>query len=307
MHWHCTFWQRVALFYHPLTRPFALCFLLTISAAAWSDTQVVAHPPANNLQQALILDILQLAIRKSGQGHLYSLSAQPEETDVQAEGTGAEQLAQLKNGELSVIWAGAHNQLDNSVSPIPIPILKGLLGHRIFIIRQENQELFDGINSLEELKKLPLGQARFSRDAAILKHANMTVIDPVKHANLFKMLEGGRFDYFPRAVHELWREVEDHQGLSLAIEENILLVYPYALNFFVSDENKTLRKHIESGFRTAIEDGSFDQLFFNHELVRNAFEKSNFKARKIFHLPNPNISASTYQRNSELWLNIENL
>ncbi len=277
-----------------------LAIWLLASSLVHAESTPIVHPQASTLQNSLILDILKLAIRKSGQGHLYTFEAQGVTSET-------EQAAQIQNGSLSVMWTGAQAQTDNQMTPILIPILKGLLGHRIFIIREEKQRLFDEIETLDELKNLLPGQARFTEDTAILKHANMHVVDPVKHANLFKMLEGGRFDYFPRAVHEPWQEVENHRDLPLAIEEKILLVYPYAMYFFVSHRNSKLKSTIDTGFRAAIEDGSFDQLFFNHELVRNAFEKSNFTSRRIFRLQNPNVNATAYEQNSELWLNVENM
>lgn len=287
--YHSTFYQVIIL-----------AVWLLASSLVRAESSPIVHPQASTLQNSLILDILKLAIRKSGQGHLYTFEAQEFTSET-------EQTAQIKNGNLSVMWTGAQAQTDKQMAPILIPILKGLLGHRIFIIRAEKQRLFDEIETLDELKKLLPGQARFTEDVAILKHARMKVVDPVKHKNLFKMLEGGRFDYFPRAVHEPWLEVENHQNLPLTIEEKILLVYPYAMYFFVSHQNSKLKSTIETGFRAAIEDGSFDQLFFNHKLVRNAFEKSNFKSRRIFRLQNPNINATTYEQNSELWLNVENM
>lgn len=287
--------------YHAKFGPAAILSIWLLgSNTAHAESTTIFHPEASQLQNTLILDILKLAIRKSGTGHLYAFEAQGDAPEI-------EQIAQIQNGDLSVMWAGAQAQTENQMTPIRIPILKGLLGHRIFIIREENQRLFDEVETLDELRSLSPGQARFTEDAAILKYAKMNLVDPVKHENLFKMLEGGRFDYFPRAVHEPWLEVENHRNLPLAIEEKILLVYPYAMYFFVSKPNSTLKNTIETGFRTAIEDGSFDQLFFNHELVRNALENSNFKSRRIIRLQNPNINATTYEQNSELWLNVENM
>ncbi len=265
----------------------------------------ITHPTPNTTQDQLIVDILKLAINKSGKNHLYQLK---DVSDVSApEHVLANQINKVQKGNLTVIWAGAQERHELTLLPIKIPVLKGLLGHRIFIIREDKQALFDSLNSLEDLKRLSLGQARFNSATEILKQAKMTVVDPVKHDNLFKMLEGGRFDYFPRAVHEPWEEIKNHSDLPLAVEEKLLLVYPYAVYFYVSQENTEFKEILAQGFRNAIEDGSFDQLFFSHELIKTTFKKSNFRSRKVFHIPNPNFSASAYQQSSELWLNIENL
>ncbi len=225
------------------------------------------------------------------------------------EGATSEQqsIAAVANGSLSVTWAGAQQQISKRLLPVKIPILKGLLGHRIFIIREERQSLFDNVTSIDSLKRLTAGQARYDSDTDILKAANLNVVDPVKHSSLFPMLEGGRFDYLPRAVTDPWEDVKQYKDMPLTVEKGLMLIYPYAINFYVSKNNPTLHQAIESGFYAAIEDGSFDTLFFNHELIKTVFNRSNFRARKVFHIQNPEISASAYQQDSKLWLNVENL
>ncbi|MFL0805615.1 MAG: diguanylate cyclase [Agarilytica sp.] len=275
------------------------------STAETNSTVSITYPSASTSQDQLIIDILQLAVSKSGKSHLYQLSAIPDTGPVEQELKS--KINQIQKGNLSVMWAGAQESYESVIQPIKIPILKGLLGHRIFIIREDKQVLFNSLSSLEELKRLSLGQARFKHDTKILKQAKMTVVDPVKHNNLFNMLEGGRFDYFPRAVHEPWEEIQKHSHLPLTVENKILLVYPYAMYFYVSQENTELKNMLTQGFRNAIEDGSFDQLFFSNELIKTTFEKSHFRSRKVFHIPNPDFSASAYQQSSEMWLNIENL
>lgn len=268
--------------------------------AALSQPRTVTHPTIDNQQDALIREVLHLAIKKSGRGHLYALS----ETSAK---DANNQKAHVLSGQMEVMWAGSQKTLNQDLRPIKIPVLKGLLGHRIFIIHEEKQAVFDRIQSLEDLKHMSAGQARFASDTDILKSANMKVIDPVKRKSLLPMLEGGRFDFSPRALFDPWSEIEQHENLPLAVEKNLMLVYPYAMYFYVAKANTELHQVIETGFRIAIEDGSFDQLFFNHELVKTAFEKSNFKSRKVFRIQNPEISATTYQQDSKLWLNVENL
>ncbi len=274
--------------------------LIGLPFSVSSAPQTLTHPAPADEKDQLIVAILQLALTKSGQAHAYDLQTNPA---IEASSTADA----ITSGNVDITWANAQYEQHAHMSPIRIPILKGLLGHRIFLIREGEQDRFNTIDSLEELKRIPLGQARFYNDTDILKQANMNVIDPVKHESLFKMLEGGRFEFFPRAVHEPWQEISAHQDLPLTIEENILLVYPYALYFYVGANNAELQATIETGFRAAIEDGSFDQLFFSHPLVKTALEKSRFASRKVFRIDNPHISANDYREQSELWLNVESL
>ena len=181
-------------------------------------------------------------------------------------------------------------------------MLKGLLGHRIFIIKKENQALFDNIKTLDDLKRLKAGQGTEWGDTQILKSASIPVITTLKYPNLFLMLEGGRFDYFPRALHEPWSEVEERPELNLTIEKHIMLVYPFAMYFYVAKDNQALHDKLYQGFEMAISDGSFDQLFFNNQLIKDALNKTNIKNRTVIKIPNPAMHPDTPIDRKEFWL-----
>ena len=48
------------------------------------------------------------------------------------------------------------------------------------------------------------------------------------------MLEGGRYDYFPRGVHEPWSEITARPHLPLTVEKHILVKYPMPAYLFVN-------------------------------------------------------------------------
>lgn len=177
-----------------------------------------------------------------------------------------------------------------------------MLGYRIFIIRKGDQALFDQVRNLDDLKRLRAGQGRFWGDTAVLKAAGLDVVTPVKYSSLFPMLAGGRFDYFPRAIHEPWSEVASQKDLDLVVEKRILLVYPFAMYLFVAKENPALARKIEKGFELAIADGSFDKLFYGHPVVRTAILDSDLRHRFVLRIPNPNMTKETPTHRPELWL-----
>ncbi len=290
--------MSIRYFYLRIISAIILCSLL-LTNHAFSEKIHIVHAQVGNPKEKLVQDILKLAIAKSDSDADYTYEPYHEVVNE------ARLFSLLNDGIFSVIWAGTQVQYEENFYPIRIPILKGLLGHRIFIIREGDQFLFDQVNTLAELQKIPLGQGRFWGDTLVLEHADMNIVAPVKYESLFYMLEGGRFDYFPRAVHELWSEVAARPELNLTVEQNILLIYPFAMYFFVTKENESLGKTIQTGFRNAIEDGSFDELFFNHPMIKDALKRSNLKKRKIFHLENPNMTSETPVEDKSLWLNIE--
>lgn len=289
--------RSLSSFYLATFLLFALLFWQNVYAQ--TDTLIIAQ--SNDPKETLVADILKLALSKSGSGNGYQFQQLEER---QTEGRSMEML---KEGSMSVFWAGTQIQYENELRPIRIPVLKGLLGHRIFIIRDGEQSLFDEVNSLQDLRQIPLGQGRFWGDTVVLKHASLRVVTPVKYESLFHMLEGGRFDFFPRAVHEPWSEVTARRELNLTVENRLLLIYPFAMYYFVAKDNKQLASHIETGFRNAIDDGSYDQLFFAHPMVKDALQQAQLAKRVILRLENPNMHPDTPLDDRSLWLNIEEL
>jgi hypothetical protein len=276
----------------------ATCLVTSMGANA-VETLIALDSPKPS--EALMLEILKLTIEKSGNRRDYNIEGH--ELTV----TEARLAELLKDGKLSVMWAGIQAQYEEDLIPIRIPILRGMLGHRIFIIRKGDQHIFDKVKTLEDLQEIPLGQGRSWGDTAVLKAGGMNVVAPTKFLSLMHMLEGGRFDFFPRAVHEPWVEVQNYKELNLTVEESILLIYPYAMYFYVQIGNEKLAKDIEQGFYNAFADGSYDEIFFNHPMIKDALEQSNLKGRKIFRIPNPNLPRKTPIDKKELWLDIDKL
>ncbi|MFT5756552.1 MAG: hypothetical protein ACI9LM_001271 [Alteromonadaceae bacterium] len=63
-----------------------------------------------------------------------------------------------RNEYIDLTWRMSTKDLEQRLQAIYIPLLKGLVGYRIFIIRAENQSLFRKNITLEKLKSLPVGQ-----------------------------------------------------------------------------------------------------------------------------------------------------
>jgi len=72
-----------------------------------------------------------------------------------------------KGEQINVIWRSTSEKLERELLPIRIPLRKGLLGYRIFLIRKDDQAKFSAIQSLDELKKLSVGQGASWGDVAL--------------------------------------------------------------------------------------------------------------------------------------------
>ncbi|KKA43896.1 diguanylate cyclase [Salinivibrio sp. KP-1] len=276
---------------------FFLVFFIALSLPAYSQDIKIRN--IDGSKEKLAFDILSLALKKTRPDVTFSPSNESFNE--------ARLIEEVISRNIDIIWAGASPEKEMKMLPIRIPILKGLLGHRIFIIRNEDKERFSSIKTMNELKSFTAGQGRFWGDTKVLKSAGIPVISTIKYENLFYMLEGGRFDYFPRAIHEPWVEVDSRPELDLAIDNNVLIIYPFPLYFFVNKSNQDLHDDIYSGLEIAIKDGSFDKLFFNHPMIKDALEKSRLKDRVIFRLDNPHLHDKTPFDRKEFWLDISEL
>jgi hypothetical protein len=213
----------------------------------------------------------------------------------------------VSSGQSDLLWAATNQQMEDTLLPIRIPLFKGLLGHRIFIIRKGDQPRFDQISTIEDLRRLTFGQGKTWADTEILRSNKFTVITANKYKGLFYMLDGSRFDAFPRGVQEPWQELLDNSNLSLAVEEKVMLIYRMPFYFFTTKNNKKLAADIELGLNRAITDKSFDQVFFNDPMIKSVIEKANLNKRKIFKISNPGLPKETPLEREKLWLDIESL
>jgi hypothetical protein len=215
--------------------------------------------------------------------------------------TQARANEEVKTGKLDLIWTTTDKATEEELEPIRIPLFKGLLGCRIFIINKKNQHKFDQVKTFDDLKKLTFGQGKTWADGKILEANGLTVIKTYKYDNLFYMVDGDRFDAFPRGVHEPFGEIEKRPDLNLGVENSILLIYKMDLYLYTRKENRKFAKELEEGFNKAIADGSFDQLFYSSPQVKDIMEKANMKNRKVFYLENPTLHKDTPLDRKELW------
>jgi len=212
-------------------------------------------------------------------------------------------LQGVRNNELDIFNAMSSRELENEFQAIYIPIYKGLMGMRLAIVKQSNRELFSRVESLQDLKQFTAGQGTYWADSKILEANNLPLVKEMKYSNMFRMLEAERYDFFPRGAHEPWAEVEQRPELNLTVDPHIMLSYKAPFYFFVPKNNKQLAKHLTEQLNAMIEDGSFEEIFYNDAEVEKALTQGNFQKRRIIELLNPQLSDNTPTNRSELWYN----
>lgn len=212
-------------------------------------------------------------------------------------------VAMIKsNSGVDIVALPTSKHREAELHPVRIPILKGLLGYRIFIIRSGDRDKFRNIKNLEDLRRLSAGSGHDWLDSDILAENGLNVVKSSNYEGLFMMLRTKRFDYFPRGINEAFEEVESRQDKfrDIEVEKRLALHYPFPVYFFVRKDNVKLAQRIEKGLKMSIADGSFRKLFdsYNGEYIR----KSGIKNRIIIRLKNPLLPEETPLENKKFWL-----
>lgn len=250
---------------------------------------------ANNLYY---LELIQLALEKSSDKFG---SYQLKETSLPIPQKRTVQML-AENKQINLIWTMTSIQRETELNAIYIPLLKGLLGYRVFIINKDDLHKFDTINALDQLSLLKAGQGAGWPDTDILKHNGLPVIESRDYQHLFSMLKAKRYDYFPRGITEAWDELNTLNDPTLIVEPNLLLRYKAPIYFFVNKDNQRLHQRFSYGLTQAINDGSFDELFLKQSVLQESINRANISKRTVIELNNPNALKRDIFSHSKFWM-----
>ncbi len=274
---------------------FALCSFVVVTmaeAATWTITYPRPIDDSDARAQYPIA-LLKLALDKTGVNY----ELRPSDR-ILLTGKAMRQLRE--NREVNVVWSMTDSQREKELTPIRIPIAKGLIGLRVFVINQNKKAKFDDVLSLTDMRKLVPIQGEEWPDTKILQANGFNVFTVPEFREAYDMIKQGKGDFFPRSVMEVDAELEaEGRRNNFYLEPSMALYYPTAMYYFVSGSNKTLANLIETGLNRAIDDGSFDALF--ESTYAPILASLGVNERKIFTLENPLLPIETPLTNSALW------
>jgi Bacterial extracellular solute-binding proteins, family 3 len=272
---------------------FSISATLYFSAIALGQT--VVYPRAESAadeRSGYPIAVLKLSLEKSGRQY----TLQPSEMSMPQ----ARSLRLLAGGGLiDIVWTVTSKERESEFLPIRIPIDRGLIGWRLLLIRQQDEQLFAGINDAHALAALRAGQGHDWPDTDVLLQNQFSVVTSSNYESLFSMLVAGHIQYFPRSVNEIFSEIELRPKSGLEIEKNIALHYPEALYFFVNKRNTDLADAIVRGMRKAIADGSLQDLFSHY--FSAAIARADLSHKRVISLDNPGLPPETPLSDQTLW------
>lgn len=271
-------------------RLWLLLILLVSQVSMSSDLRVVKTlPPASieDTSHQLFTDILKQALALAA--NQYG-SSQLVFSDIKTH--QGRTLRLIEEGMLiDVYWAGTSKEREQKLRKIPIDPLGGILGVRNMIIRSQDWPSFAKVVHKSSLQKRIACQGRHWPDTQILENAGFRVLKTGEFSTNFELLNMARCDYFPRGIHEGLGEINHYirlHGANLALFEEVLLVYPFNMYFFVKKDNVALAELLEFGMNKALSEGLLQSLVENHPVTQHLFPLSRWQNKQYFRLDNPN-------------------
>ncbi len=289
---------------HPSSLLGSACWLILILVAPWltplasAQTRVVTIAPESpsDVRFNDLLEILKGALDRTVPDYgPYSLEQAPVQM------SAARAIEQLeRRGLVNIVWSSTSVERERKFLAIRIPLRKGLLGYRVCLINAKDQGRIDQVRTLDDLRKLTVGQGTGWADVAIYAGEGIPVITAA-YGGLFDMVSARRFDLFPRGLSEVFREFALHGPRlpGLAIDRHLLLYYPWPYYFFFNRDDAPLAARIETGLRMMRADGSFDAIF--HKYNDDWIAAADIKNRVIIRLNNPLLPPDTPLDDPSLW------
>jgi hypothetical protein len=270
----------------------SLILFLAFSAGVHAETMNFVHPPpeaAGDERHLYYWQLLDAALAANRE-QFGDYSVKAFETPMTFQRGAAE--VESGNGRVNIVSRATNLDLEKRLRPIRIPLDKGLLGARMFLVMPDVQARLNRINTLDELRRLTIGQSSSWSDVHILQEAGFKLVLTDAYLPLFSMLGAGRFDLFSRGAIEIeseWRANRENVP-GLMIEKKFLLYYPMPRYFFVSRtaEGERMAARIENGLQRLRRSGEFEQRY--QAWKKLVLKDIQLGGRTVFRLANPELS-----------------
>ena len=211
------------------------------------------------------------------------------------QGRAVKKLSKEYKGKLDIAYFPTTKEREEHAIPIRIPLIGGLMGYRLCLIKENNQYKFSNINDIQDFidQGLTIGQHQDWPDSTILRNNGLKVSTTHKYSLLFEQLNKQRFDCFLRGVNEINDEYIQHSDARFAIENSLLIHYPYLTFFFVNEQRPELAERLTIGLTRLQENGTLAKLLDYY--YKDRLDKLHLYSRKIIYLNNSLLSEQSLQ------------
>ena len=178
-------------------------------------------------------------------------------------------LLGYKNG-IDVFWSVTSDEREKQALAVRVPIVKGVLGYRLGIIKKSRLDYFSKLKTDGELRGLRYGLRADWPDTVIFKDNDFNVLEYSQENSGYELLEASRIDVLP--IDALY--ANDITNMTdLAIDPAHVFYYPSAVYFFVKKDNQALYQKLKTGLFVIF--FSVDGYGESHDKIRgeNSFKK----------------------------------
>jgi hypothetical protein len=264
----------------------ALFCLVTVGMAS-AEELIIRHPATgdpegrNEYQVEVLRAVLTSTLDSHGPFRLEPVPDMPQAREIQS----------LVSGKWhDVLWTVTSAKREAIMSPIRFPLLRGLLGHRICLIRYDDP-LFKTAKSPDR-GKLVIGQAVTWPDTPIFEANELITEAGSSYQSTLRMLLARRTNCFPRGLSEIDIELAAFASSELAVEPQLSFLYFAPMYFFVAPDRTELAERVELGFQRIRDSGEFLAIFSRHFDTDGLFDRYRMADRTPFCLDNPNLTPS---------------
>ncbi|TMO84912.1 hypothetical protein [Pseudoalteromonas ruthenica] len=281
---------------------FLILFLLCGSASAKTVRYIEPFFGDATSDNSFHIQVLKRALSLS-EAKFGAISAQAIDTPM----LQGRQFRALARADIDVLWSMTSRARELEARPIRIPLTMGLIGYRVFVIKQRDRHRFATLTSKAQLQQLLALQGHDWPDTEIMSSNGFKVRGVSWHQSMYKLLAEDKFDYFPRGVLEIGAEGEGLAAYALSIDSKWVLHYPAASYFFVRHEDTSLAQRLEYGLAAMLQSGELKAMILNNPHHVNALRMLNFSDREFIRLDNPLLPDSTPTLDPKYWLTPQEL
>ena len=277
--------------------------ILLLPLFAYSDTFMITGPQSDyDISHGYYYQLLQEALEVT----------RPEYGDYKIEvykkpisqGRAIKEI--LAGRKINIHRMGTSSKREEVLMPIRIPLVKGLLGVRMIITNYQTNKAIREVKTIKDLSKFKACQGSHWPDTEILKRNGLPVFATHSLDGMYKMLNAGRCDYFPRSIIE--GEAEYHNSKTrfpfITMNTKVLLQYPFPMYFFTGLKRTDLNERVSKGLLMLTKKNKIFSIMKDHPSTKNAFPLKKWQGHTVIKLVNDDINTRSIEDSKSLWIKI---
>lgn len=189
---------------------------------------------------------------------------------------------ELETGEnLTLTFAHNRQEFEEKAIPIPINIRSGVDSYRLLVVKKGEESKFAEVKSVEDLKAFRVGLNPHWTTFNIMKRHGFEIVDTPYYSSMLNMLENNRYDFIPRALNEVYDEIEAYEPIDdgLVVLPDIVLYIPSMSYMFVSREKPRLYERLNTGLHALQVNGELAKL--SNKYFKGFINKAEIQNRRI--------------------------